>query len=61
MNKIKTRKCVVCEKPYEYNTLKRRGGRGKNTITCSHKCSIIYSRIYYYIRGFQKRKRKNDF
>ena len=48
--------CLICgneiyivsnRKKGEKVTGKRK--RGKHAVTCSHKCSVIYGRIYHYI------------
>ncbi len=51
MKRMKKRKCIVCEKIFNYNSIsthKRSSSklvRGKNMITCSSKCSRIYARV----------------
>ena len=56
--------CIVCRKEFARRFKSRSGRspvneRGKNTITCSSKCSRIYSRAYYQIRKeYFKRKGK---
>lgn len=55
MNKIILGKCIVCGKVYEKNT--ERGCRGrrvrsrrkKNSVTCSPKCSRIFTKISQHI------------
>jgi hypothetical protein len=51
MNQIKSRKCIVCGRYFEYCTVRVNPGifaslrRGKNAVTCSSECSRIYTRI----------------
>jgi hypothetical protein len=52
MNEIKKKMCPVCGNPFYYNSIGRRTiryrnklGRGKNAVTCSKRCSFIYTRI----------------
>ena len=54
MNKIITKKCIVCEKDYEFQTVPHRTTkviRKKNGLTCSKKCAKVYSRVYRYFYG----------
>lgn len=52
MNKIKKRRCWVCNSWFEYNTnpIHKKKGlknyRGVNSYTCSKKCSVYYARVY---------------
>ena len=67
MNKVKKRKCIICEREFLYNSLKgkNRGAsvvtkRGRNALTCSMNCSKIYTRIVYKIYMNKiKRDRQN--
>lgn len=69
MNEKERRICLICGEPYEVNTRGRHGrsnnkrNRGKDSLTCSHKCSKIYQRardnIYQkYLRNLGRIKKE---
>jgi len=55
--------CIVCEK--KINRSSRKGGqkerRGKNSVTCSKKCSRIYTRIHSYLNMKIATRIKNEY
>ena len=63
MNKIKNKECIICEKIYPYKTEAGKSSgrsiinyRGKNSFTCSRKCTKIYDKISRHVRRVLKDK-----
>lgn len=60
MVKFEKKKCIVCEKEFDRITAvsrrpRHRSYRKSTAITCSHRCSRIYMRIYRRIKeGIEK-------
>lgn len=56
MNERRKRKCIICEKVFEYNTARGHKGSGarpirsKRCLTCSKKCAKAYMRVLQWVR-----------
>lgn len=53
--KINKRKCLVCEREFEYSetpvhNTNTRNLRSKHCVTCSKECSRVYDRVARYLR-----------
>lgn len=65
MSNIETRKCIVCDREFKTlisNNTKPRAinFRKRTALTCSHKCSRIFRRIYHYFNNNQQRAMRRE-
>lgn len=67
MNEKLEKKCIVCLNLFTYNSglsrgkgIRSKSSRQKRCMTCSHKCSNIYSRISSEIYGRIRYKEKQE-
>jgi len=60
---IMRKNCIICEKEIfrSKNADIDKTRRGKNSVTCSKKCSKMYNRIYTYVSGLRQLKNHKIF